>query len=108
MNTIQFLGASTDSPRERETKRMTLPVPTPEQWEYRIFFNHRDEEREEVTTDEETGEQSVVTKTVPTAEYVSVQADHEPTDDEWTEVLALNGYTAEQITNILSKEEVNG
>lgn len=106
MITIKFLGASKDMPREKGVKRLTLPVPTPEQWEYRIFFNHRDEEHEEVTTDAETGEQSVVKKTIPTAEYVSVQADHDPTDEEWTEVLAEQGYTEEQITNILS--EANG
>jgi hypothetical protein len=101
MNTVKFLTASTDSPRGAEVKKMTLPVPNPQENEYRRFYNHRDEESEEVKTDEDSGEPVVVSVTIPVADYVSVQADHEPTDEEWREVLSENGFSDEEIDKIL-------
>jgi hypothetical protein len=35
---------------------------------------------------------------------VSVQADHEPTDDEWRETLAEQGFEGEEIEEIIEGE----
>jgi hypothetical protein len=42
--------------------------------------------------------------TIPVADYVSVQAKEEPTDEQWREVLEINGFTSEQIDTILKGE----
>jgi hypothetical protein len=39
--------------------------------------------------------------TIPVADYVSVQADHEPSDEEWREALSENGFSDEEIDKIL-------
>lgn len=45
-----------------------------------------------------------VTEEIPCADFVAVQADHEPTDEEWRLVLTEQGYTDERIDVILSGE----
>ena len=99
---MKFLSASTDAPRARDCKRQMLATVSPYESEYRIYFNHRDEERtDSMMMGEDTEEPQTVL--VPTADFVAVQADHEPTDEEWRMVLAEQGYTEEQITAILSE-----
>lgn len=92
MNTIKFLSASTDMPRSAEEKKQILPVPEPGKTEYRIYFNHR--------TIEEQAEEGV--KETHAADFVSVIADSEPTQEEWASILSKNGYTEEQIEDILN------
>ena len=103
MNTVKFLCASTDMPRSAEVKKMTLPVPQPEQNEYRRFYNHRNVEEDQVTTDVETGEPVTKSVSIPVADFVAVQADHEPTTEEWTTVLLENGFTEEDAQTILAE-----
>ena len=99
---MKYLGKSTDSPRGAEVKRQTLPLPKPGTDEYRLYYNHREEEREEPgETDAATGEPTSGTVQVPTADYVAASCDHEPTDEEWTELLTAEGFTATQIKKIL-------
>lgn len=100
MSTLKFFGASTDMPREIEVKRMKLSVPQPGIDEYRRFYNHREVEQEETTEDKE--QRAIVL--IPSADFVAVQADHEPTDEEWRTVLSENGFTKEQIDVILAGE----
>lgn len=100
MNTVKFLGVSTDMPREKEVKTMKLPVPQPGIDEYRRFYNHREVEQEE--TEEDNEQRAIVA--VPCADFVAVQADHEPTVEEWRTVLSENGFTDEQIDVILAGE----
>lgn len=100
MNTVMFLNESTDMPRSIEVKEMTLPVPHPGMNEYRRYFNHRIIEQEKTEEDSE----QHVTEEIPCADFVAVQADHEPTNEEWREILSENGYSEERITLILSKE----
>lgn len=103
MNTVKFLCASTDMPRSAEVKKMTLPVPQPEQNEYRRFYNHRNVEEDQVTTDVETGEPVIKSVSIPVADFVAVQADHEPTTEEWTSVLLENGFKEEDVQTILAE-----
>lgn len=109
MNKVRFLCVSTDAPRAASEKRVKMPVPHPQMDEYRVYFNHREVEvfpaayagdQEEITGEVDALSQSP--QLVPTADYVSVQADHEPTDEEWSEVLSERGYTEEQISAILN------
>lgn len=100
MNTVKFLGVSTDMPREKEVKTMKLPVPQPGIDEYRRFYNHREVEQEETAEDNE--QRAIVA--VPCADFVAVQADHEPTAEEWRTVLLENEFTSEQIDVILAGE----
>lgn len=100
MNTVKFLGVSTDMPREKEVKTMKLPVPQPGIDEYRRFYNHREVEQEETAEDNE--QRAIVS--IPCADFVVVQADHEPSDEEWQAVLSENGFTKEQIDVILAGE----
>lgn len=100
MNTVKFLGVSTDMPREKEVKTMILPVPQPGINEYRRLYNHREVEQEETAEDNE--QRAIVA--VPCADFVVVQADHEPTVEEWRTVLSENGFTDEQIDVILAGE----
>lgn len=81
---------------------MKLPVPAPQMNEFRRFYNHRDVPQEEVVTDPQTGEPSIKTVTIPTADYVSIQADHDPSDEEWADVLTANGFTSEEVQQILN------
>lgn len=100
MNKVKFLGVSTDMPREAEVKTMKLPVPQPGIDEYRRFYNHREVEQEETA---EGNEQRAIVA-VPCADFVAIQADHEPTNEEWRTVLSENGFTDEQIDVILAGE----
>lgn len=100
MNTMMFLNELTDIPRGIEVKKMTLPVPNPGMNEYRRYFNHRTIEQERI----EEGNEQHVTEEIPCADFVAVQADHEPTDEEWRDVLSENGYSEERITTILIGE----
>lgn len=79
---------------------MKLPVPQPGIDEYRRFYNHREVELEE--TAEDNGQRAIVA--VPCADFVAVQADHEPTEEEWENVLSENGFEKEQIDIILAGE----
>ena len=90
-------------PRSAEVKKMTLPVPQPEQNEYRRFYNHRNVEEDQVTTDVETGEPVIKSVSIPVADFVAVQADHEPTTEEWTSVLLENGFKEEDVQTILAE-----
>lgn len=100
---MKFLGKSTDSPRGAEVTKQTLPLPKPGTDEYRRYYNHREEEREEPGgTDEATGEPTNVTVKVPTADFVAASCDHEPTDEEWTELLTAEGFKATEIKKILA------
>lgn len=100
MSTVVFLNESTDIPRGIDVKKMTLPVPKPGIDEYRRYFNHRIKEVEKTDVDNE----EHVTEEIPCADFVAVQADHEPTDEEWRSVLTEQGYTDERIDVILSGE----
>lgn len=98
MNTIKFLCVSTDAPHAKENVRETLPLPDPYLNEFRFYFNYREEERQDAMMDEDEESQIVL---VPTADYISVQANHEPTDEEWKAVMQEGGLTEEQIEGIL-------
>lgn len=63
--------------------------------EYRIYFNERQEKRE-VTEDDE-----VLEVDVTVYDYASVLSDHEPTDEEWREVLVGQGFASTKVTKIL-------
>lgn len=111
MSTIKFLCASTDAPRAASEKRVKMPVPHPQMDEYRVYYNHREvevlPEANAGDPDETTGEVDALSQSpqlVPTADYVSVQADHEPTDEEWSKVLSEQGFTEEQISAILNND----
>ena len=99
---MKFLIESTDTPRSADVKKMELPVPAPGINEYRRFFNHREVEQSQGGTDGDS--EQPVTVLVPCADYVAVQNPVEPTDEEWTECLTENGYTAEKIALILAGE----
>ena len=99
---MKYLEESTDTPRTADVLDMELPLPQPGVTEHRKYFNHRTVEQERAETDAETGEQSCEKVEVPCADYVSVACDHVPSDEEWTECLASNGYDSERIGLILS------
>jgi hypothetical protein len=96
MSTVKFLTESTDTPHNASVKVQTLEIPDPGKNEYRRYFNQRSVTGKQVVDDKE------VTVDIPCADFVSVQADQEPTDEEWTEVLTEAGYTSEKITEILN------
>lgn len=100
MNAVKFLTESIDTPRNADIKDMKLPVPSPGLNEFRKYFNHRNEI--EKSFDEESGEMEE--REIPAADFVSVVADHEPTIEEWTEVLRSNGYDDERIALIINAE----
>ena len=100
---MKYLGKSTDSPRGADVKKQTLPLSQPGTDEHRRYWNHREEERTAPgETAGETGEPSGETVKVPTADFVAVACDHEPSDEEWTECLTENGFTAKEIKAILA------
>lgn len=63
--------------------------------EYRLYFGARQVEQEQTVGDE------VQMVEVTEYDYVSVLADHEPTDDEWKEVLMERGYTKTKAASIV-------
>lgn len=75
-------------------------MPTPGIDEYRKYWNEHEVEQTDYSNMSEAGAKPK-TITVLTASYVSVQADHEPTDDDWTECLKSAGYTDAKIKEIL-------
>lgn len=75
-------------------------MPNPGIDEYRKYWNEHEVEQTDYSNMGEAGAKPK-TITVLTASYVSVQADHEPTDDDWTECLTSAGYTEAKIKEIL-------
>lgn len=110
MTIVKYLNAGIDAPRNEDVKRLKMPVPHPEEDEYRLFYNHR---LEEVPAPEGDGPDGIEggpdarsqgPSLVPTADFVSVQADHEPTDEEWRTVLKEEGdFSDEEIDVILGQ-----
>lgn len=91
---MTFLGGSKDAPREfADGKRQTLARPNPGINEHRIYYDHHSED---FVNGEEVSQ-------VPVAEFVSCLCADEPTDQEWRELLAANGYLEDQITAILAE-----
>lgn len=89
---MKYLGENTDSPRTLEQgKKQVLPRSNPGDNEYRVYFNFRDEPRED-----ESG-----TYNVPVADFVSCISEAEMTLDNWANLLLANGFTQEQINTIL-------
>ena len=89
---MRYIGKYTDSPRTAEQgKTQILPRPNPGENEYRVYFNFREESRED-----ESG-----TYTVPVADFVSCVSEAEMTTEGWTNLLLANGFKHEQINNIL-------
>ena len=74
--------------------------------EHRKYFNHREEAREEPSSEQATvlGGSAAEPKKVkiPVADYVAAAHPTIPTDEEWTECLTSAGYDSEQIAVILS------
>lgn len=101
---MKYLGKSTDCPRGADVKKQELPLPQPGTNEYRRYYNHREEERiERDGIDAGTGEpQAERVVKLPTADFVAVSCEHEPTDEEWTECLTANGFTSKEIKTILA------
>lgn len=95
MSIVKFLTASTECPREASVKELTLPVPQPGMNEYRKYYNHRTEDRNDFS-----GENTTVIQ-VPVADFVSVISDHIPTQEEWRNTLLSVGYTESQVIVIL-------
>jgi len=75
-------------------------LPNPGIDEYRKYWNEHEVEQTDYSN---MGEADAKPKTITvlTASYVSVQADHEPTDDDWAECLKSAGYTEAKIKEIL-------
>ena len=89
---MEYLGKYTDSPRTAEQgKTQVLPRPNPGENEYRVYFNYREETRED-----ESGIYNV-----PVADFVSCISEVEMTFESWVNLLVCNGFTQEQINNIL-------
>ncbi len=89
---MKYIGQYTDSPRWAEQgKTQVLPRPNPGENEYRVYFNYREETRED-----ETGAYNV-----PVADFVSCISEVEMTFESWVNLLVCNGFTQEKINNIL-------
>ena len=98
---MEFLKESSVAPANvLESKREKLELPSLQGAdEYRIYHNERTEKREVQ------GEGDEVTEVdVTVYDYVSMLSDHEPTDDDWREVLTTEGYSKTSITNILKNK----
>ena len=89
-------------PRAKEVKRMKLPLPNPGTDEYRLYFNHRDEQQEQVVTDPASSEPVVKNISVPCADFVAAASETEPTEEDWTALLKEQNYTDDQITKMLA------
>ncbi len=95
MNTEKYLGEWIDAPRsESDGKRQTLPRPEPGLFEYRIYFGYH---TKLINVGEEDDEQVEE----PAARFISCVRKNEPTNEEWTAMLLENGYTKEQIKDIM-------
>lgn len=111
---MKFIEQQTESPVALDLNKKELPLPEPGVNEHRRYFNHREEEREEPSTDEatvlggsaaepqsnEAAEPRLVK--IPVADYVAAAHPAIPTDEEWAECLTSAGYDSEQIAIILS------
>lgn len=89
-------------PRAKEVKRMKLPLPNPGTDEYRLYFNHRDEQQEQVVPDPDSGEPVIKDVSVPYADFVAAASETEPTDEDWTTLLKEQNYSDEEITKMLA------
>ena len=88
---MRYIGKYTDSPRTAEQgKAQILLRPNPGENEYRVYFNYREETRED-----ENGAYNV-----PVADFVSCISEIEMTTESWTNLLLANEFTQEQINNI--------
>lgn len=101
---MKFLQESTDTPHIKGVVKEHLPLPQPGVDEYRRYF---DEHTVKVQQTESDSDGNITVKEVEenTASFVSCSCEHEPTDDEWRELLTSEGYTAEQIAVIIPKAE---
>ena len=89
---MEYLGKYTDSPRTAEQgKTQVLSRPRQGKDEHRVYFNFR----------EETQVLEEVEYVVPVAEFVSCLSYTEPTNEQWGNLLSVNGFTQSQIDNIL-------
>ena len=89
---MKYIGQYTDSPRTAEQgKTQILLRPNPGENEYRVYFNYREETRED----------ELGTYNVPVADFVSCISEIEMTTESWTNLLLVNGFIQEQINNIL-------
>lgn len=77
-----------------------LPLPNPGIDEYRKYWNEHEVKQTDYSNMGEEGAKPK-TITVLTASFVSAQADHVPTDKDWTECLKEAGYTEDKIKEIL-------
>lgn len=93
---MRFIEQQTESPVALDLKEKVLPLPEPGVNEHRLYFNHREEEREE----SEDGE--VKSVKVPVADYVAAANATVPTYGEWEICLTAAGYDSEQIGKILA------
>ena len=96
---IKFLAESTDTPHTKGVVNEHLPLPTPGIDEYRKYWNEHEVEQTDYSN---MGEADAKPKTITvlTASYVSVQCDHEPTEEEWTACLQAEGYNDDKIKEI--------
>lgn len=96
---IKFLAESTDTPHTEGVESAHMPLPEPGVDEYRRYWNEHEVTQTSYSSTE-SGEMERETITVLTASYVSVQCDHEPTEEEWTACLQAEGYTDDKIKEI--------
>lgn len=97
---MKFLIASTDTPHIKGVVKEHLPLPEPGVDEYRRYWNEHETQQTDYSTmmDPEAEPKTI---TVLTANFVSMQCDHEPSDEEWRQLLKEEGYNEEQINTII-------
>lgn len=103
---MKFLEKSTQTPcqesEELKAQNVHMALPKPEtEDEWRRYWNFRTEQETEQGED---GEASSVD--VQRADYVAVQSETEPTDEEWTAILKEQGFTDSDIEKVLSSANV--
>lgn len=103
---MKYLEKSTQTPcvitEEMKAQNVHLPLPHPGALdEWRRYWNERTE-TETASGMGEDGEESATETQVTRADYVAVQNETAPTDEEWTAVLKEQGFTATKIKKILS------
>lgn len=97
---MKFLTESTDTPHVKGVVNEYLPLPDPGIDEYRKYWNEHEVEQTDYSN---MGKEGAEPKTITalTANFVSMQCDHEPSDDEWRQLLTEEGYSEEQIKEII-------
>lgn len=96
---MKFLAESSVVPAGALTNnREKLPLPSVQEAdEYRVYHNKHKEMQ--YSTDEDGND---IEEEVTVYDYVSVLCDHEPSDDEWRELLTERGYSNTAINKILT------